>query len=58
MFIQDLEVVETGSLIGRIIYVPNRSVKIYSNPDKSRRNSLDPSECLLVKVAGIKALAR
>ena len=47
-----------GSLTGRVICVPSRSVKIYGNPDKSRWNSLDPSGYLLAKVAGAEALAR
>ena len=47
-----------GSLIGRVIYVPSGSVKIYGNLDESRRNSLDPSGCSLAKVAGAEALAR
>ena len=46
-----------GSSIGRVICVPSESIKIYGNPDESRRNSLDPSGCLLAKVAGAKASA-
>ena len=44
--------------IGRVICVPSGSIKIYGNPDKSRWNSLNPSECLLAKIAGAEALAR
>ena len=47
-----------GSSINRVICVPSESVKIYGNPDESRWNSLDPSGCLLAKVADAEALAR